>query len=105
MTSEVKIHVESQEDVLTVPVQAVVERSGTFYCARRRESGWEVCEVKTDASNDKFVVIAEGLDEGDAVMLDLREHADEVGVPDADSENGSRQSRRQSGTTLRVVSM
>jgi multidrug resistance efflux pump len=88
MTAEVKIHIEKQTDVLAVPVQAVVERGDTFYCARRAGSGWEVREVKLGPNSDKFVVIVDGLDEGDEVMLDLREHAIDLGIPEGDSPSG-----------------
>lgn len=88
MTAEVKIHIESQTDVLTVPVQAVVERAGTFYCARRAGSGWDVREVKVGPNSDKFVVILDGLDEGDEVMLDLREHATDLGIPEGHTPSG-----------------
>jgi multidrug resistance efflux pump len=88
MTAEVKIHIESQTDVLTVPVQAVVERAGTFYCARRTGSGWDVREVRVGPNSDKFVVILDGLEDGDDVMLDLREHASELGIPESDLPTG-----------------
>jgi multidrug efflux pump subunit AcrA (membrane-fusion protein) len=88
MTAEVKIHVDSQAEVLTVPVQAVVERAGTFYCARRAGSAWDVREVNVGPNSDKFVVILDGLDDGDEVILNLREHATDLGIPEGDTPSG-----------------
>ncbi len=80
MNAEVKIHVAHQTDVLTVPLVAVVERSGKFHCARRSGDAWEVVQVEIGSNNDKVAVVESGLTEGNEVLLNLNEHADKLGL-------------------------
>lgn len=69
MTAIVEIHLESLEDVVTVPVQAVVYEDGSTFCHVRRGGLVERVEVKLGRSNERFVHVAEGLSPGDEVAL------------------------------------
>jgi RND family efflux transporter MFP subunit len=87
MSAHVAIRVETIEQALQVPVQAVVERGGKFYCLLRdAASKLSAREVLIGSTNDKFLVIRDGLAEGQEVVLNPRAHLDEVGLPAVDVE-------------------
>lgn len=73
MTAEVTIHVDSvRHDVLAVPLQAVI--GGTELGATRKifvkaNGGYEEREVKLGLANERMVEVAEGLLEGDDVVI------------------------------------
>lgn len=87
MSAQVAIRVETIPRALQVPVQAVVERGGKFYCLLRdKESKLAAREVLVGATNEKFLVVREGLTEGQEVVMNPREHLEEVGLPATDLE-------------------
>ncbi len=92
MTAEVKIRVETIPDVLQVPVQAIVEHGGTHYCLTYdKTAGWEKREVKIGSTNDKTVVIREGLKAGEKVVMGAANYRDRVkwpSVPNVPSARG-----------------
>lgn len=69
MTAVVEIHVDRLKDVLTVPVQAVVQRNAENWCYVDRGNGPEKQVIQLGRSNDKFVEVKDGLSEGDRVVL------------------------------------
>ena len=77
MTAVVEIHVDELQDVLAVPVQAVVqEQKSTFVYVQR--NGPERQEIEVGGTNDKLVEVTAGLSEGDLVVLnpmDVTEYA------------------------------
>jgi RND family efflux transporter MFP subunit len=85
MSAHVSIRVATLPDVLQVPVQAVVERSDKFYClVRDTEGKLSAREVLIGSTNEKFLVIREGLSEGQEVVMNPRAHLEEVGLPALD---------------------
>ena len=78
MTAVVEIHVDRLEDVLTVPVQAIVQIQRDTWCYVDNDGAVERRTVKLGASNDKFVEIQEGLQEGDRVVLNPMALIDET---------------------------
>ncbi|HJT32045.1 MAG TPA: HlyD family efflux transporter periplasmic adaptor subunit [Pirellulales bacterium] len=86
MSAHVAIRVETQPAALQVPVQAVVQREGKFYCLVRERAKLAAREVLIGASNEKFLVIRDGLTEGQEVAMNPRAHLDEVGLPAIDVE-------------------
>ncbi|MCZ6785821.1 MAG: HlyD family efflux transporter periplasmic adaptor subunit [Planctomycetota bacterium] len=68
-TAEVEIKIDELVDVLFVPVQAVHTKEGKFFCYVRDGSQDKRVDVKLGKANDSFVVVTEGLDEGDRVLL------------------------------------
>lgn len=85
MSAHVTIQAETIDSALQVPVQAVVERSGKYYCVLRdANSTLAAREVLLGSSNDKFLVVREGLAEGQEVVLNPRAHLDKVGLPAVD---------------------
>jgi len=81
MTSAVEILVANLPDVLTVPVQAVVEKGGKFYCWVNTFTGPEKRPVVLGQSDNSRIEIKDGLKEGDEVLLNPR-----ATVPDARDE-------------------
>jgi multidrug resistance efflux pump len=73
MTAEVEILVDHLQNVLKVPVAAVVEQGGKHYCwVRVAEDRYERRELVVGKSNDEFVEVKDGISEGDAVALNPR---------------------------------
>ncbi|MFV1964401.1 MAG: efflux RND transporter periplasmic adaptor subunit [Pirellulaceae bacterium] len=69
MTAVTEIHVDRIEDVLTVPVQAVVQRGRDSWCYVDAHRGLERRMLTLGRSNDKFVHVEEGMAQGDRVVL------------------------------------
>jgi len=98
LTAEVKICVERLPSVLQVPVQAVFEYGGKFYCVVRGEGEWKAQEVQIGSTNDKFVVIRDGLQEGQQVVLNAAAYREKVALPEVPPENARLAARgRRSG--------
>ncbi len=72
MTAEVEILVAHLKNVLSVPVAAVVEQRGKYYCWVRKANQVERRPLVLGASNDKFIEVKDGLAAGDEVVLNPR---------------------------------
>ena len=83
MTAEVAIRTEQLETALQVPAQAVFERGGKHWCIIPSDSGLSPQEVKIGATNDKFVVIREGLKQNQEVLSNPRKYLKDVNLPAA----------------------
>ncbi|MDR3623323.1 MAG: efflux RND transporter periplasmic adaptor subunit [Paludisphaera borealis] len=71
MTADVEILVAALDDVLSVPVQAVVEYDDKRHVAVKKPAGGvEWREVKLGLSNDKKVEVKEGLKAGETIALE-----------------------------------
>ena len=81
LTAEVRILIERIPSVLQVPVQAVFEHGGLHYCVLRDGDGWRAQNVEIGATNDKTVVIRNGVDEGQEVVLGAFAYRDKVNLP------------------------
>jgi len=83
MTAEVQIFVEQKEDVLQIPVQAILEHKDHLFCLINTGEGqWETREIQIGSSNDKTVTVASGLKEKEQVVLNPRRHLDKMVFPD-----------------------
>ena len=69
MTVEVEILVDSVEDVLFVPVEALYDKEGETYCQVQGTFDMEERLVETGRVSTSFVEVLEGLQEGDVVLL------------------------------------
>jgi HlyD family secretion protein len=69
MSAVVDIHVELVEDVLTVPVQAIVQIGQDNWCYVETGGLVDRRLVTVGRTNDKFVEVRDGLVEGDRVVL------------------------------------
>ena len=79
MTAAVEILVAKKDDVLTVPVQAIVEKGKKFLCWVKTDGNKiEQREVTLGPSNDKVIEVKDGLNEGDQVLLNPRATVDDA---------------------------
>jgi HlyD family secretion protein len=69
MTAVVEIDIEQLANVISVPIQAVVQRADKNWCYVRVDDQVVKREIVLGKTNDKFVEVKEGLAEGDAVVL------------------------------------
>jgi RND family efflux transporter MFP subunit len=69
MTAVVEIDVDHLHDVLTLPIQAIVQVAKQTFCFVDVGGTPERRIVKLGRTNDKFVQVIEGLTEGDRVVL------------------------------------
>jgi HlyD family secretion protein len=81
MTAEVAIRTEQLENALQLPAQTVFERGGKHWCIAPDGSNLTAKEVKIGATNDKFVVIREGLKKDDVVLSNPRKYLKDVELP------------------------
>jgi RND family efflux transporter MFP subunit len=82
LTSAVEILVANLHDVLSVPVQSVVEKKGKFYCWVNESDGIKKREVTLGQGNNTRIEIASGLQDGEAVLLNPRNNIAEAGEDD-----------------------
>ena len=68
-TAEATIIVADLQDVLAVPVAGVVEDGKEFVCAVKAGDRFEKRVVTLGKSDDRFVEIVEGLEEGEQIFL------------------------------------
>lgn len=104
MSAEVEILVEELTDVIAVPVQAVVELEGEFFCWVQTPEGPEKRAVLLGRTNDKLIQIKDGLKEGERVLLNPRaqvEEAKEGGPATAPSGSGKK-SKRGKGSSAQA---
>jgi len=69
MTAEVEIILAEHHDVLTVPVAAIVETEEGDFCWVRTAETNSKRRLKLGDSNDVFILVKAGLNEGDEVVL------------------------------------
>ncbi len=84
MTSECEILIAHLQDVLTIPVAAVVEQRGGYFAWIKQGKEFERRPLVLGATNDQFVEVKDGLVEGMEVILNPRAVIPEArGVKDA----------------------
>lgn len=69
MSAEVEVIVARHENVLSVPVAAVVETDQEHFCWVESTEGAQRRSLQLGESNDEFIVVEAGLTEGDQVVL------------------------------------
>ncbi|QDV12459.1 Macrolide export protein MacA [Rosistilla oblonga] len=73
MTAEVNILVQRIDQALQVPIEAVIEREGQYFCALPNEDGTlETREVVVGTTNETNLVIESGLSANEEVVLNVR---------------------------------
>ncbi|MEX0793045.1 MAG: efflux RND transporter periplasmic adaptor subunit [Pirellulaceae bacterium] len=86
LTAELAIHVERMESVVQVPVQAVHEHAGSYFCFVNTPEGIQPRPVTVGSNNARFVVVADGLSPNDQVAMNPRALLDKVDLPKFDQE-------------------
>jgi len=69
MSAEVEVIIAQYEDVLTIPVAAIVESDKGHFCWVKTAQGAQRRTLVLGDSNDVFTVVEAGLKEGDEVVL------------------------------------
>ncbi len=77
MTAVVEIDIEKLTNVLSVPQQAIVQRADKNWCYVRVGDDVVQREIQLGKTNDKFVEIKQGLEDGDSVVLNPGSLVDE----------------------------
>ena len=69
MSANVEIILAQYDDELAIPVGAIVEQDGRFYCWVKTTNGTQQREISLGDSDDQFIVARTGVNEGDQVVL------------------------------------
>jgi HlyD family secretion protein len=69
MSAEVEVTLARHEDVLTIPVAAVVETEREYFCWVKTTDGIQRRSLRLGDTNDRFIVVEAGVKEGDQVVL------------------------------------
>jgi HlyD family secretion protein len=87
MTAEAEILVSHLKDVLTMPVAAVVDQRGKFYCWVRKSHGEpERRPLVLGLNSDQFVEVKDGVQVGEEVLLNPRAVVEEARQETTDDE-------------------
>jgi HlyD family secretion protein len=78
MSAEVEVIVAEHKDVLTIPVGAIVDTDSGAYCWVKTVAGTKRRLLKLGDSNDVFVLVKDGVIEGDEVVLNPLAHITEA---------------------------
>lgn len=96
LTAEVRILIESRDDALQVPVQAVFEHGGKTFCLVQSPRGWDTREIAISSTNSKTVALDEQRSEvvraGEQIVINPRQHIakfDASRFPEGSSSPGS----------------
>ena len=82
MTAETAILINERENAMQAPVQAIVERADQFFCIVKDEDNeFQPKLIEISASNDNFVVIEDGIEPGEEVVLSPDEFIDHLELP------------------------
>jgi multidrug efflux pump subunit AcrA (membrane-fusion protein) len=69
MSAEVEVILDRHQDVLTIPVAAVVQTEEGDFCWVKTAEGSQRRSLDLGDSNDQFLVVESGVKEGDEVVL------------------------------------
>lgn len=86
MTAIVEIHVDRLQDVVSVPVQSVVEVDGENWVYVDENRRVNRRKISLGRTNDKFVEVQKGLDQGEQVVLNPMSIIDEARDKKVDDE-------------------
>jgi hypothetical protein len=78
MSASVEVVVVQHENVVRIPVAAVVEEDKQFWCWVKTAQGPVKRSLKLGDSNDQFLVVESGVEEGDEVVLNPLDLLDEA---------------------------
>lgn len=81
MTAQAAVIAEERDGAAQVPLQAVMERDGRYYCLVQTAAGLEAKQVQVGPTNSKLVVIEAGLDGADQVVMTPKQFVDKVALP------------------------
>lgn len=83
MSAQVDLLVEQLESQRQIPIDAAIARGDKFFVAVPHADGsFETREIKVGSANDAVIVIREGLDPGEKVILNHAEIKDRLNLPE-----------------------
>ncbi len=82
LTAEVRILAEHVPKAIQAPVQSIFEHGENYYCVTAKDGRYLAREVKLGSTNDKTVIVAGGLSEGESIVLDGAAYRDKVALPE-----------------------
>jgi hypothetical protein len=83
MNTSVSIQSKYKNDALIAPVQSVYGVQGKQYCLiKKGENQWETREVKTEGENAENVLISDGLQEGEVLVLNPGAYKEYMDLPE-----------------------
>lgn len=77
LRAKVEVFIERVDEAVQVPVSTLLERGEDYYVVVKHESEHELRRVKIGANNSSTVVILEGLEPDEQVLVDPRQYRDE----------------------------
>jgi HlyD family secretion protein len=83
MTAQAAIEVEKIDYAMQVPLPAIIERNKRFFCLVTQNGDLTAQEVSVGPANEQSVVIEDGLNEGDQVLLAPQTYESSVILPEA----------------------
>ncbi len=81
MTAQAAVLVEERANAAQVPLQAVTERDGRYYCLVQTADGLEARQIQIGPTNEKFVVVEAGLKENEQVVMTPKQFEGSVSLP------------------------
>ncbi|MGB8169206.1 MAG: efflux RND transporter periplasmic adaptor subunit [Chthoniobacteraceae bacterium] len=82
MTAQAAIEIEKIERAVQVPLPAVLERGKRFFCLVTQGDQLTAQEVSVGPANEQSVIIQDGLNEGDQVLLAPQSYEKSVTLPE-----------------------
>ncbi|NLS98271.1 MAG: HlyD family efflux transporter periplasmic adaptor subunit [Planctomycetaceae bacterium] len=82
LSAEVFIEVDRREEQLTLPFQAVLKHGKRRFCLTHDRSGFHAREIEVGPSNGKHVIVQEGVEAGEQVVLGAANYRKEVTLPE-----------------------
>jgi multidrug resistance efflux pump len=82
LTANAEIHIDQIPDAVVVPVHALHEHKGQYYCIVQEDGNRIARWIDVGASNDKVVVVKSGIEPGDQVIENPDVFAELVEFPD-----------------------
>ena len=82
LSAEVFIQVDCREEQLQLPFQAVLKHGKRRFCLTHDGHGFHTREVKLGQTNGKFVIVKEGLEAGEQVVLGAGNYRKEAEFPE-----------------------
>ena len=72
MTAEVRVMIQKIDEALQIPIEAVIERDGKFFCGIPNNEGQIATrEVTVGDANETDVIILDGLSAGENIVLNV----------------------------------
>ena len=80
LRAKVEIVVEQIRDQVQAPVSSLIRRDEGYFVVVRNDSGVEARPIEISSNNEQFVVVTEGLEPGEDVLVDPDDYLEMVGL-------------------------